>query len=140
VEVDPPPVDASGVPAEAEEALQPVGQGGDVVVHQPEPVVSVEVGLADAGVEAAGATGVRLQPKDPHDGLVAVRGGQELVGSVGAGVVDDVDRVEGPGLRQQRRQQLRQVVPAVVRDDHGRDRPVLVPAHLLHLHLRSGAA
>ena len=136
VEVDPAAVDAAGagVTAQAKQALEAVGQRGHVVVHQPEPVVPVDEGLPDAGVEAARAAGVGVKAQHVHDRLVVVLLLEELLGPVRAGVVDDVDRVQRPGLRQQRRQQLGKEVLAVVRDDHGGHRPVLVGTHLLHLH------
>ena len=67
---------------------------GDVVVHQPEPVVTPRVRLLDARIEAPGSTGVGVEQHRVHDGYVAVVLGQEVLGAVGAVVVHDVDRVE----------------------------------------------
>ena len=110
---------------EGQQTGEPVRQGDDVVVHQPEPVVPVGEGGHDAGVEAPGPAGVLGQVDAPHHRVVAVLLVEELTRAVGAGVVDDVDGLQRPGLREERREQVGQELLAVVGDDHGGHRQVV---------------
>ncbi len=74
---------------------QAVGGRDHVVVHQPDPVEAGVVRLPHAEVEAARAAEVVGRGRHPQRQVVAV---EHLAGVVGAGVVDDEDRVGAVGL------------------------------------------
>ena len=87
-------------PAIGEQRLQRPRGRTYVVVHQPDPVVAGQVGGLQAAVEAAGAAEILAGVvHDQRQAGVRVQHRSRL--RVG-GVVDDVDRVDGPGLGGQR--------------------------------------
>lgn len=100
------------------EALERLGLGVAVVVHEPEQIGTQVVGPLRARREAAGAAGVLLESCD-IEGRIVLRG-QELLGAVVRGVVDHDDPVGRGRLRTHGAQDgLELLEPVVGHDDRG---------------------
>ena len=106
-----------------------VGGGHHVVVHQPDAVVAGVVRRPHAEVEAAGAAEVGLRRRHAERQVGARV--EHRAGVVGAGVVDDDDRVGGVRLRGEAVEHADEQVGAVVGDDDDRDG--LRPGHARNL-------
>jgi hypothetical protein len=123
VEVVAPSVDDLEPLHPGRELLDRVGQDLDVVVHQPDPVGAELEGDPRALAEAAGAPGVGREPVvDQHaGGEVARRGGDDVLGVVGAGVVHHDDPERRGVHRRGAGEQLAEEGGPVVRHDRDRD-------------------